>query len=81
MTSFQVLIDHIDKETGDVTTLDNIYHGLQDGDHVTFTEVKGMTAINNTAPIKVTYKSKEPFVVFFVSVLVLFNVFERGYKH
>lgn len=36
-----------------VTCLDETRHGLEDGDYVTFTEVGGMTEINNCPPMKV----------------------------
>ena len=41
---------------GMVTTLDETRHGLETGDYVTFTEVKGMTQLNDCEPmpIKVT---------------------------
>lgn len=35
---------------GVVTCLDEKRHGFEDGDHVTFTEVKGMTELNNCEP-------------------------------
>lgn len=44
-----------DKE-GMVTTLDESRHGLEDGDYVTFSEVEGMTEINDSEPRKVTVK-------------------------
>jgi hypothetical protein len=40
-----------------VTCLDETRHGLEDGDFVTFTEVKGMD-INGGEPRKVTVKGK-----------------------
>uniref|UniRef100_A0A8W8LXB6 E1 ubiquitin-activating enzyme n=1 Tax=Magallana gigas TaxID=29159 RepID=A0A8W8LXB6_MAGGI len=41
-----------DKE-GVVTCLDEARHGYEDGDHVTFTEVQGMTELNGCKPIKI----------------------------
>ncbi|KAJ8661405.1 hypothetical protein O0I10_002671 [Lichtheimia ornata] len=38
---------------GVVTCLDETRHGLEDGDYVTFTEVKGMDGLNSSAPRKV----------------------------
>ncbi len=38
-------------------TLENIYHGLEDGDYVTFAEVKGMTQLNQIEPLRITVKS------------------------
>ena len=34
-------------ETGLVSVLDETRHGLEDGDYVTFTEIKGMEELNN----------------------------------
>ncbi|KAL1484722.1 hypothetical protein MTO96_032413 [Rhipicephalus appendiculatus] len=49
-----VLITSITKDTeGVVTCLDGLRHGFEDGDYVTFSEVKGMTEINNHPPMKV----------------------------
>ncbi|GAB6029875.1 E1 ubiquitin-activating protein [Chamberlinius hualienensis] len=38
---------------GVVTCLDEARHGLEDGDFVTFTEVEGMTELNNCEPRKI----------------------------
>ncbi|XP_043227198.1 ubiquitin-like modifier-activating enzyme 1 isoform X2 [Amphibalanus amphitrite] len=38
---------------GTVTCLDETRHGLEDGDLVTFSEVKGMTELNDAKPIKI----------------------------
>ncbi|KAI9143154.1 hypothetical protein BKA69DRAFT_1026824 [Paraphysoderma sedebokerense] len=40
-------------QQGVVTTLDESRHGLEDGDHVTFSEVKGMEQLNGCQPRKV----------------------------
>lgn len=40
-------------------------HGLEDGDYVTFSEVKGMTELNGIEPLKITVKSW--FYVFFLN--------------
>ncbi|KAK7794144.1 hypothetical protein R5R35_012527 [Gryllus longicercus] len=40
-------------EEGVVTCLDDTRHGLTDGDHVTFTEVQGMTELNHCEPLKI----------------------------
>lgn len=53
-----MLIEHVDAETGDVTTLENVMHGFEDGDCVTFSEIKGMVELNGIRPIKITVKSK-----------------------
>ncbi|EJW83165.1 ubiquitin-activating enzyme E1 [Wuchereria bancrofti] len=57
----ELLIEHVDAETGDVTTLDNVMHGLEDGDYVTFSEVKGMTELNGIEPLKITIKKPNVF--------------------
>jgi len=36
-----------------VTCLDETRHSFQDGDYVTFTEVQGMTELNQCKPLKV----------------------------
>ncbi len=49
------IIADIDAD-GLVTALDETRHGLEDGDHVTFSEVEGMDGLNNSEPRKVTVK-------------------------
>ncbi|KAI8989381.1 ubiquitin-activating emzyme E1 [Pilobolus umbonatus] len=41
------------EEDGTVTCLDEVRHGLEDGDYVTFKEIQGMTELNDGAPRKV----------------------------
>lgn len=49
-----VMIASISKDKESVVTcLDETRHGLEDGNYVTFSEVQGMTEINNCKPIKV----------------------------
>ena len=50
-------------EEGLVTTLDETRHGLEDGDYVSFTEVQGMEALNNSQPRKVTVKGPYTFTI------------------
>lgn len=38
-------------------TLESVYHGLEDGDYMTFAEVKGMTELNHIAPLPISVKS------------------------
>lgn len=57
----EVLIEYINRENGDVFTLENAMHGLEDGDYVKFSEVKGMTQINNAEPLKITVKKPNVF--------------------
>ncbi|KAK0400299.1 hypothetical protein QR680_003445 [Steinernema hermaphroditum] len=59
----EFLIDYIDKDTGDVTTLDNVPHNLEDGDYVSFAELKGMTELNNCPPLRVTVTKPDVFNV------------------
>ncbi|KAM3716758.1 Ubiquitin-like modifier-activating enzyme [Dirofilaria immitis] len=59
----ELLIEHIDAETGDVTVLDNVMHGLEDGDYVTFSEVKGMIELNGIKPLKITVKKPDVFSI------------------
>ncbi|KAH8025177.1 hypothetical protein HPB51_004190 [Rhipicephalus microplus] len=59
-----VLISSITRDTeGVVTCLDEMKHGFEDGDYVTFSEVKGMTEINNCAPMKVRVLGPNEFSV------------------
>nr|CDJ83602.1 UBA THIF-type NAD FAD binding fold and Ubiquitin-activating enzyme and Ubiquitin-activating enzyme repeat and Ubiquitin-activating enzyme e1 domain containing protein [Haemonchus contortus] len=72
----EFLIEHVDAETGDVITLENQMHGLEDGDHVTFSEVKGMTQLNDCAPIKITVK--KPHVFNIGNVVKTMSNYEEG---
>lgn len=56
-------------EDGLVSALDESRHGLEDGDFVTFTEIKGMEALNSSAPRKVTVKGPYTFTIGDVSDL------------
>ncbi|KAJ6005662.1 Ubiquitin-activating enzyme [Penicillium sp. IBT 35674x] len=56
-------------EDGLVSALDETRHGLEDGDFVTFTEVKGMDELNDSAPRKVTVKGPYTFTIGDVSGL------------
>ena len=44
-----------------VTCLDETRHGYEDGDYVTFTEVQGMTELNNIDPIKIKVLGRSYF--------------------
>ncbi|KAJ6113529.1 Molybdenum cofactor biosynthesis MoeB [Penicillium sp. IBT 18751x] len=50
-------------EDGLVSALDETRHGLEDGDYVTFTEVKGMEGLNAGDPRKVTVKGPYTFSI------------------
>lgn len=54
----EVIIEYVDRETGNVMTLEGAFHGFEDGDYVTFSEIKGMTQLNNIEPMKITVVSK-----------------------
>jgi ubiquitin-activating enzyme E1 len=41
-----------DKE-GIVTCIDDTRHGMEEGDYVTFSEIQGMTELNNCKPVKI----------------------------
>ena len=43
-----------------VTTLDEARHGLETGDYVTFTEVRGMEPLNGCEPIRITETGMPP---------------------
>jgi ubiquitin-activating enzyme E1 len=46
-----------------VTTLEESRHGLEDGEFVTFAEVKGMEELNGCEPRKVTVKGPYTFSI------------------
>lgn len=49
-----VMVAGITKDENSVVTcLDENRHGLEDGSHVTFSEIQGMTELNGCAPIKI----------------------------
>ena len=56
-------------EEGLVSALDEARHGLEDGDYVTFTEVRGMEGVNNAEPRKITVKGPHAFSIGDVSGL------------
>lgn len=56
------IVAGIDEE-GLVSALDETRHGLEDGDYVTFTELQGMEALNNSEPRKVTVKGPYTFSI------------------
>ncbi|KAI1412188.1 hypothetical protein F5Y13DRAFT_163842 [Hypoxylon sp. FL1857] len=62
------IIAGIDEE-GLVSALDETRHGLEDGDYVTFSEVRGMEALNGGEPRKVTVKGPYTFSIGDVSGL------------
>ncbi|KAK2877226.1 hypothetical protein FQN49_001325 [Arthroderma sp. PD_2] len=62
------IVAGIDEE-GLVSALDDARHGFEDGDFVTFSEVRGMKALNNSEPRKVTVKGPYTFSIGDVSGL------------
>ena len=62
-------------EDGLVSALDETRHGLEDGDFVTFSEIKGMDKLNNAEPRQVTVKGPYTFSIGDVSGL---GQYERG---
>ncbi|KAL7421709.1 E1 ubiquitin-activating protein [Cryptotrichosporon argae] len=58
------IIAHIEEsEDAVVTCLDETRHGLEDGDFVTFSEVKGMEGINGQEPRKISVKGPYTFSI------------------
>lgn len=58
------MVVEIDKaEDAVVTCLDETRHGLEDGDYVTFSEVKGMEELNGCEPRKITVKGPYTFTI------------------
>jgi len=51
------------EENGVVTCLDEHRHDLQDGDHVTFTELKGMSELNGCEPMEIKVPSPYTFTI------------------
>ncbi|VDD91594.1 unnamed protein product [Enterobius vermicularis] len=74
----EVLIEHVDRETGDVTCLENAIHGFEDGYYVTFSEVKGTTELNGIAPVKIT--APKPHVFNIGKIAEKFSPYIEGGK-
>uniref|UniRef100_A0A183U2Z3 ThiF domain-containing protein n=1 Tax=Toxocara canis TaxID=6265 RepID=A0A183U2Z3_TOXCA len=72
----EVLIEHVDRETGDVTTLENVMHGFEDGDFISFTEVKGMTELNEIDAVPITVK--KPHIFNIGTVAAKFSEYMEG---
>lgn len=58
-----------------ITCIDDTRHGMEDGDYVTFSEVKGMTELNGCEPIKI--KVLGPYT-FSIGDTRNFSKYERG---
>uniref|UniRef100_A0A7E4URT3 E1 ubiquitin-activating enzyme n=1 Tax=Panagrellus redivivus TaxID=6233 RepID=A0A7E4URT3_PANRE len=54
----EVHLENINITDGDVTTFDGQLHGFQDGDYVSFSELKGCKQLIGHAPIKISVKNK-----------------------
>jgi ubiquitin-activating enzyme E1 len=68
------IVAGIDEE-GLVSALDETRHGLEDGDHVTFTELQGMEALNSAPPRKISVKGPYTFSIGDVSGV---GTYKRG---
>ena len=68
------IVAGIDGE-GLVSVLDETRHGLEDGDHITFSELEGMEKLNDSEPRKVTVKGPYTFSIGDVSSL---GTYKRG---
>ena len=62
------IVADIDSD-GLVSALDETRHGLEDGDFVTFTELQGIEALNNSEPRKISVKGPYTFSIGDVSGL------------
>lgn len=51
------------EEEGVVAALDEVRHGFEDGDYVTFSEVEGMTELNGCKPVPI--KVQNHFLIYF----------------
>ena len=60
---------------GLVSVLDETRHGLEDGDHITFSEIEGMEKLNDSEPRKITVKGPYTFSIGDVSGS---GVYKRG---
>lgn len=59
-----VLVQQVEKsKNATVTCLEETRHGFQDGDYVTFTEVKGMVELNNCEPRQIKVLGPEAFSI------------------
>uniref|UniRef100_A0A914GWQ5 E1 ubiquitin-activating enzyme n=1 Tax=Globodera rostochiensis TaxID=31243 RepID=A0A914GWQ5_GLORO len=61
-TCKEILIEHINCETGDIFTLEGVFHQLEDGDHVVFTDFEH-NELSNLPAVPVTSKGKNIFNV------------------
>ena len=61
------------EEEGVVAALDEVRHGFEDGDYVTFSEVEGMTELNGCKPMKI--KVRQSSDLFFCNYLVFMILF------
>ena len=58
------MISHVSKENpGVVTTQDEVRHGFESGDFVTFTEVQGMTELNGCEPMEIKVTGPYTFTI------------------
>ncbi|XP_048462212.1 ubiquitin-like modifier-activating enzyme 1 [Rhincodon typus] len=62
-------------KSGLVTCIDEAWHGFQTGDYVTFSQVQGMTELNNCKPVEV--QVNDPYS-FFIGDTSDFSNYEQG---
>ncbi|XP_036389161.1 ubiquitin-like modifier-activating enzyme 1 [Megalops cyprinoides] len=75
-TPVSALISHISKANpGIVTCTDEQRHGFEDGEHVTFSDLRGMTELNNRGPVQVKVLGPYTFSICDTSG---FSEYERG---
>lgn len=70
----EVMIEHVDKVTGEVATLEEARHNLEDGDYVTFREVKGMVELNDSEPRKVKVIGKKKKFYYFINIISISGI-------
>ncbi|KAG8852374.1 hypothetical protein FRB96_008720 [Tulasnella sp. 330] len=63
LSGMTVEIENVQGEEAMVTCLDETRHGLEDGNFVTFAEVKGMEELNGCEPRKITVKGPYTFTI------------------
>ncbi|CAG0890578.1 unnamed protein product [Cyprideis torosa] len=51
------------EKEGMVACIDESRHGFEDGDYVTFSEIKGMTQLNGAPPMKIKVKGSDTFTI------------------
>ncbi|XP_023135555.3 ubiquitin-like modifier-activating enzyme 1 isoform X1 [Amphiprion ocellaris] len=74
-----VMIQHVSKDNpGVVVCTDDQKHGLTDGSKVVFSEVQGMTELNNIGPVEIKFLSEMRSYSFSICDTSAFNEYKRG---